>query len=94
MNYENKYVYVSTGYQDKNSTSYRSRDDPSSLAFVVAGYAALLLLLHSLRRFETQQLADGASTDDHSLRFRTYVPRNHAWSTDQLFLYSMSYMHG
>jgi hypothetical protein len=75
MNYENKYVYVSTGYQDKNSTSYRSRDDPSSLAFVVAGYAALLLLLHSLRRFETQQLADGASTDDHSLRFRTYVPR-------------------
>ncbi|CAN6208751.1 unnamed protein product [Urochloa humidicola] len=32
--------------------AYRSRGDPSSLAFVATAYAALLLLLHFLRRFE------------------------------------------
>ncbi|TVU12626.1 hypothetical protein EJB05_46277, partial [Eragrostis curvula] len=31
---------------------YRSRDDPASVAFVVVAYAALLLLLRSLREFE------------------------------------------
>ncbi|KAF8732861.1 hypothetical protein HU200_015209 [Digitaria exilis] len=34
------------------AAAYRSRGDPASLAFVAAAYAALLLLLHSLRRFE------------------------------------------
>ncbi|KAF8697620.1 hypothetical protein HU200_035808 [Digitaria exilis] len=34
------------------AAAYRSRGDPSSLAFVVTAYLALLLLLHSLRRFE------------------------------------------
>ncbi|CAN6179384.1 unnamed protein product [Urochloa humidicola] len=32
--------------------AYRSRGDPGSLAFVLAAYAALLLLLHFLRRLE------------------------------------------
>lgn len=34
------------------AAAYKSRGDPASLAFVVAAYTALLLLLHSLRRFE------------------------------------------
>ncbi|CAN6208729.1 unnamed protein product [Urochloa humidicola] len=38
--------------------AYRSRGDPSSLAFVAAAYTALLLLLHSLRRFERAPPAD------------------------------------
>ncbi|CAN6215135.1 unnamed protein product [Urochloa humidicola] len=32
--------------------AYRSRGDPGSLAFVLAAYAALLLLLYFLRRLE------------------------------------------
>ncbi|RCV20169.1 hypothetical protein SEVIR_4G033400v4 [Setaria viridis] len=38
--------------------AYRSRGDPGTLAFVLAAYAALLLLLHSLRRFERAPPAD------------------------------------
>ena len=37
----------------------RSRRDPASLAFVVTAYAALLLLLRSLRRFERAPAARG-----------------------------------
>ncbi|CAL5044624.1 unnamed protein product [Urochloa decumbens] len=38
--------------------AYRSRGDPSSLAFVLVAYVTLLLLLHSLRRFERAPPAD------------------------------------
>ncbi|CAN6215134.1 unnamed protein product [Urochloa humidicola] len=38
--------------------AYRSRGDPSSVAFVLIAYAALLLLLHSLRKFERAPQAD------------------------------------
>ncbi|OEL36996.1 hypothetical protein BAE44_0001986, partial [Dichanthelium oligosanthes] len=38
--------------------AYESRGDPGSLAFVATAYAAPLLLLHSLRRFERAPAAD------------------------------------
>ncbi|CAL5036728.1 unnamed protein product [Urochloa decumbens] len=37
---------------------YRSREEPSSVAFVLVAYAVLLLLLRSLRRFERAPAAD------------------------------------
>ncbi|CAN6202569.1 unnamed protein product [Urochloa humidicola] len=40
------------------AAAYRSRRDPGSVGFVAAAYAALLLLLHSLRRFERAPPAD------------------------------------
>ncbi|CAN6215127.1 unnamed protein product [Urochloa humidicola] len=42
--------------------AYRSRGDPSSVAFVLIAYAALLLLLHSLRKFERAPPADRAGS--------------------------------
>ncbi|XP_062178537.1 uncharacterized protein LOC133883277 [Phragmites australis] len=38
--------------------AYRSRGDPSSVAFVALAYAALLLLFHFLRKFERVPPAD------------------------------------
>ncbi|TVT97340.1 hypothetical protein EJB05_57408, partial [Eragrostis curvula] len=38
--------------------AYRSRGDPASVAFVLGAYAALLLLLRSLREFERTRAED------------------------------------
>ncbi|CAL5050976.1 unnamed protein product [Urochloa decumbens] len=40
---------------------YRSRDDPSSVAFVAGAYGAIALLFHFLRRFERGE-GDGGRT--------------------------------
>ncbi|CAL5050968.1 unnamed protein product [Urochloa decumbens] len=40
------------------AAAYRSRGDPGSVVFVLVAYAVLLLLLHSLRRFERAPAAD------------------------------------